>query len=274
MPSGTSSNSFLTNDGVRLAYTDTGSGPPVVLVAGFTAPATSWSLQVPALRDAGHRVIGFDRRSHGGSESPFHGQRMARHGADLHQLLDHLGLSDVVLIGQSMGGNALWAYTDLFGTDRVRAYVCVDQTPKMVSTGDWPHGFYGLTPDNVGTFFDAGIPDTGHGPDPAVVQAGVARMLAAATGPLQWADPAAPQTRPLLQDHAAADWRDVIARLDVPALFVAGRLSQFWPCEHATAAAALNEKVQAVILEDAGHSTNTDQAEAFNAAVLDFLRAC
>ena len=41
--------------------------------------------------------------------------------------------------------------------------VAVDQTPKMVNTPDWPYGFYGLVPDNVGTFFAEGVPDTGRG---------------------------------------------------------------------------------------------------------------
>ena len=45
-----------------------------------------------------------------------------------------------------------------------------------------------------------------------------------------------PETLPLLHDHAHQDWRDVVARVDVPVLMVAGRQSQFWPCEHAEAA--------------------------------------
>jgi non-heme chloroperoxidase len=46
---------------------------------------------------------------------------MARHGPDIGELLEHLGLSDVTLVGASMGGNAIWAHIDQFGTDRVRA---------------------------------------------------------------------------------------------------------------------------------------------------------
>ncbi|MEU7868847.1 alpha/beta hydrolase [Dactylosporangium sp. NPDC049140] len=76
----------------------------------------------------------------------------------------------------------------------------------------------------------------------------------------------------LLQSHAEQDWRDVVARLQVPSLFIAGRDSQLWPCEHATAAAATNPLAQVVTLEDCGHAANLDQPDATNAAILEFLR--
>ena len=63
-----------------------------MLVHGYTAPATAWGPTVDALLAAGHRAIAFDRRAHGESETPSHGQRMARHGRDLGGLLEHLDL--------------------------------------------------------------------------------------------------------------------------------------------------------------------------------------
>jgi non-heme chloroperoxidase len=75
---------IVTSGGVRLRASDDGAGPPVVLVAGYTAPADSWAFQVDALVGAGYRAIGLDRRSHKLSEAPSYGQRMARHGKDLH----------------------------------------------------------------------------------------------------------------------------------------------------------------------------------------------
>jgi pimeloyl-ACP methyl ester carboxylesterase len=81
-----------------------------------------------------------------------------------------------------------------------------------------------------------------------------------------------PETLPLLRDHAEQDWRDVIARLDVPQLLVAGRHSQFWPCEHAAAAVADNPLGRSLVIEDAGHIVNLDAVEPFNAALLDFVK--
>jgi pimeloyl-ACP methyl ester carboxylesterase len=110
---------ITTSDGVRLRYVDEGAGRPVVLLAGFCAPLETWEFQRRALLDAGYRVVAVDRRSHGGSDSPAYGQRMARHGKDLWDVLTALDLDDVVLVGGSMGGSTIWAYYDLFGMERV-----------------------------------------------------------------------------------------------------------------------------------------------------------
>jgi non-heme chloroperoxidase len=262
---------ITTSDGVRLNYADEGAGAPIVLIAGFCAPLESWELQRAALAGAGYRVIGLDRRSHGASESPAHGQRLSRHGADVHEVLEQLDLRDAVLIGGSMGASTIWACYDLFGADRIRAVVTVDQTPKMVNDDGWAHGFYGLTSANVGTFFDEGVPDTGRGLRGNRL-AGVTRVAEALGRAPVFADPRAPERRALLQNHAEQDWRDVIARMQVPSLFLAGRQSQLWPSEHADAAAATNPLVKVVTLDDCGHAANIDQPEQANAAILEFLK--
>ncbi|MBU2666226.1 alpha/beta hydrolase [Actinoplanes bogorensis] len=262
---------FRTSDGVRLNYADEGTGTPVVLIAGFCAPLESWELQRAALAGAGYRVVGFDRRSHGGSESPAYGQRLSRHGKDLRELLVELALDDAVLVGGSMGASTIWAYYDLFGAERVRAVVTIDQTPKLVNDESWGHGFYGLNRDNVGTFFDHGIPDTGRGLRGQRLE-GINRVVEALGRAPEFADGRTPERRALLQNHTEADWRDVIARMSVPSLFIAGRQSQLWPCEHAEAAAATNRLASVVTLDDCGHAANLDQPELTNAAILEFLK--
>ena len=261
---------MVTSDGVELHYTDDGDGPPVVLLAGFCAPAESWEFQRRALVAGGHRVLALDRRSHGRSQAPAYGQRMARHGKDVADFLTALALTDVALVGGSMGGSTIWAYADLFGTERLRAIVTVDQTPKMISDDTWDHGFYGLTWDNSGTFFDDGIPQTGKG-RPGDRLEGFAKLVELLGAPPPFADGSAPPMRALLRDHAHQDWRDVAARLTVPALYLAGRDSQFWPCEHAVDLAATNDLATALVIEDAGHAANIDQPDATNAAILEFL---
>ncbi len=261
---------IVTSDGVRLRASDDGAGPPVVLVAGFTAPAVSWAFQIDALVAAGYRAIGLDRRSHGRSEAPPYGQRMARHGKDLHDAASQLGLGPVVLVGGSMGASAIWAYVDLFGTEAVRGIVSIDQTPKMINDVDWPYGFYGLTPANSGTFFSEGIPPTGRGRTVDPASPALARLLDR-VGPEGLPGPIRPETLPLLHDHAQQDWRDVVARAGVPVLMVAGRESQFWPAEHAEAALRGTSSGRAVVVEESGHAVNFDRADAFNAIMLQFL---
>ncbi|MGW7449764.1 hypothetical protein [Kitasatospora sp. NPDC054795] len=78
-----------------------------------------------------------------------------------------------------MGASTIWAYVSLFGCDRLAGIGTVDQTPKMVNSPEWQHGYYGLTNENLGTFFlDPAAVDTGHGrawPDPAATDARAAR---------------------------------------------------------------------------------------------------
>lgn len=266
---------ITTSDSVRLAYTDEGgTGRPVVLVAGFRAPATSWVHQQEALREAGYRVLSLDRRSHGRSDDPPYGHRMARHGADLQDFLTALDLRDAVLVGGSMGASTIWSWAGLFDPSRVSAVVTVDQTPRMANSADWPHGFYGYDASNLGTLFAEGVPPTGRGVPPEQKLDKLMRVIAAMG--LTPADLAAPKPfsageLALLLDHATADWRDVVARLSVPALLVAGRDSEFWPCSHAEAAAALNPLAHHEVIEDCGHAANIEQPEQFNRLLLGFL---
>ncbi|NNM45100.1 alpha/beta fold hydrolase [Knoellia koreensis] len=262
---------FRTTDDVTLSYTDEGQGTPVVLVHGYTAPATAWVLTVDELLAAGYRAITFDRRSHGESETTMHGQRMARHGRDLGELLEHLGLDDVVLVGASMGGNTIWAYVDQFGPGRVRAAVVVDQTPKMLNTDEWPYGFYGYDADNAGTYFADGVPQTGRGRTVDPIMPGMARIVQRLGAPPAFRDATAPETLALLQDHALADWRDVVRRFPRPLLMMAARDSQIWSCEHADAAVAQNPQGRAVVIEDSGHAITFDQPDRFHEVLLDFL---
>jgi pimeloyl-ACP methyl ester carboxylesterase len=278
---------FTSSDGARLAYTDEGprDGRPAVLVAGYAMPATGWALQSDALLAAGYRVVAFDRRSHGASDDVLFGQRIARHGADIHELLTTLDLRGAVLVGQSMGASSIWAMLDLVGTGadsasagpsagdtaRVAGVLTIDQTPKMVNTDDWQHGFYGMDAAHSGTFFDDGIPDTGRGLRVDQAQPGVQRLVARIGGMPAVRQANAPSTVRLLRDHGLQDWRDVITRLDIPFLMVAGRNSQLWPCSHAAAAVGENPFGRVAIVEDAGHATNLDQPDAFDELLLGFL---
>src|SRR5947207_1120739 len=89
---------------IDLYYEDHGSGSPVILIHGYPLSGASWEKQVPALLEAGHRVITYDRRGFGKSSQPTVGYDYDTFAADLHALIQHLDLRDVALAGFSMGG--------------------------------------------------------------------------------------------------------------------------------------------------------------------------
>jgi non-heme chloroperoxidase len=264
---------ITSSDGVALNYLESGdpAGRPVLLVAGFKAPATSWKPQLPALEAAGFRVIALDRRGHGASETgPDGGHTMTRHGADLRDAIAELSLTDVTVVGQSMGGNAVWAMLTAGPVPAVRDVVIVDQTPKMLNAADWPFGFYDYDASNVDTLFATGVPDPGRYSLLSKGPVRITRLLkafdrkAAAAG-------FTPAELELLHDHATRDWRPAVAHSPVPVLFVAGAESEFWPAEHAEAAASLAPSGSSTVIEKAGHATNIEQPKAFDEVLLRAL---
>ncbi|MFE6254215.1 alpha/beta fold hydrolase [Agromyces sp. NPDC057865] len=265
---------ITSSDGTRLNYVETGdpAARPVVLIAGFKAAATTWSYQVKPLARAGLRVIAFDRRGHGASEIGPDDHTMDRHGADIHDLLRELELDDVTLVGQSMGGNAIWSCVRQFGTGGIRDIVIVDQTPKMLNTADWPFGFYDYDASNVDTLFSSGIPDPGRHPAKSKGLVRIARVLKAMDVPKGGKPTFTAAELELLDDHAKRDWRSTVAEADVPVLFIAGAESEFWPSEHAAASAALNPRASSTVIERDGHAANIEQPGRFNTELLGFLQ--
>src|SRR5690242_2428330 len=86
-----------------------GDGRPVVLIHGWPLSGASWSEQVPALKDAGYRVVTYDRRGFGQSD-PGDGYGYDALADDLDNILTDLDLSDVTLVGFSMGGGEIARY--------------------------------------------------------------------------------------------------------------------------------------------------------------------
>ncbi|MFF3945849.1 alpha/beta fold hydrolase [Streptomyces sp. NPDC001902] len=118
----------VTNDGVRLRYTEAGAGEPLVLVPGFAQSAAEFGPQIDGLSDR-RRVIAPDHRGHGRSARPAHGHRIARLAMDLDNLLEALALRDVTLLAPSMGCPVVWSYWDLFGGERIARLVMSTSRP-------------------------------------------------------------------------------------------------------------------------------------------------
>jgi pimeloyl-ACP methyl ester carboxylesterase len=216
-------------------------------------------------------VIALDRRGHGGSEiGPDDSHTMARHGADIGDAIAILGLAEVTVVGQSMGGNAVWALLTEGRDAGIRDIVIVDQTPKMLNSDDWEYGFYDYDSSNADTLFAAGIPDPGRHTAHSKGPVRLARLLKAVDLKAAKAGFTAAELA-LLNDHAKADWRPAIAGAEVPVLFIAGRESEFWPCEHAAAAASLAPRGTSAVIEKAGHATNIEQPKVFDELLGRFL---
>jgi non-heme chloroperoxidase len=92
-----------TDDGVRLAYRDVGTGRPLVLVHGLGIGGRIWDYQKPALADR-FRVIVPDMRGHGESDKPGSGYSLETLTDDIDTLITELDLDNVAFVGWSLGG--------------------------------------------------------------------------------------------------------------------------------------------------------------------------
>jgi pimeloyl-ACP methyl ester carboxylesterase len=135
---------------IDLYYEDHGTGKPIVLIHGYPFSGRAWEKQLPALMEAGYRVITYDRRGFGQSSQPVTGYDYDTFAEDLHSLLSELDLHDVALVGHSMGGGELARYMGKYGTKEVSKAIFVSSiTPCLRAAPDNPDGLPGSVFDGI-----------------------------------------------------------------------------------------------------------------------------
>jgi microsomal epoxide hydrolase len=118
---------FRTSDNVTLHYLDAGpaQAPAIVFIPGWTMAADIFEPQINELSRRFH-VIALDPRSQGDSEKTPEGNYLERHARDINELLQHLKLSGVVLLGWSNGVPDVLAFIEQNGTANLRGIILVD----------------------------------------------------------------------------------------------------------------------------------------------------
>ncbi|MFF2440330.1 alpha/beta fold hydrolase [Priestia megaterium] len=264
---------------IELYYEDHGTGKPVVLIHGWPLSGRSWEYQVPALVEAGYRVITYDRRGFGKSSQPWDGYDYETFAADLHQLLEHLDLTNVTLVGFSMGGGEVARYVGTYGTDRVE---------KAVFAGAVPPFLYKSEDHPEGALDDAGIQEFENGvkndrlaflDDFTKTFFGVKagndlvsepfrlynRDIAAAASPKGTLD--------CIAAFSKTDFRDDLAKFTIPTLIIHGDADEIVPFEYSgkrTHEAISGSKL--ALIKGGPHGLNATHAHEFNEALLSFLR--
>ena len=135
---------ITSRDGQTLNYIDIGRGPVCILVHGFGMQASHWLPLIVPLSTQ-YRFILPDLRGFGGSINAQHLEDCVfeSFAHDLNDIIQHLSVPNVALAGFSMGGMTSLMYQRLYGTDKLRGYLQIDQSPVVQNTEDWPWGSYG-----------------------------------------------------------------------------------------------------------------------------------
>ncbi|MGN2270316.1 alpha/beta fold hydrolase [Priestia megaterium] len=264
---------------IELYYEDHGTGKPVVLIHGWPLSGRSWEYQVPALVEAGHRVITYDRRGFGKSSQPWDGYDYDTFAADLHQLLEHLDLTNVTLVGFSMGGGEVARYVGNYGTDRVE---------KAVFAGAVPPFLYKSEDHPEGALDDAGIQEFENGVKHdrlAFLDDFTKTFFGAEDGNDLVSEPfrlynrdiaaaASPKgTLDCIAAFSKTDFRDDLAKFTIPTLIIHGDADEIVPFEYSgkrTHEAISGSKL--VLIKGGPHGLNATHAHEFNEALLSFLR--
>ena len=263
---------------VELHYEDHGSGAPVMLIHGWPLSGRSWEAQEPAMIEAGHRVITYDRRGFGASSQPWQGYDYDTFAADLDALLRHLDLNGVTLVGFSMGGGEVVRYIGRYGTARIAKAVLASAVPPyLYKSDDNPDG--GLDDDTI-VGFEAGV----RGDRVGFLDEFTKGFFAAGEKTDLVGEPfriynrdiaafASPKgTLDCIAAFGRTDFRGDVAKIDIPTLIIHGDSDGVVPFE--VSGKRSHEAIagsELVLIEGGPHGVNATHPEQFNTALLSFL---
>ena len=264
-------------DEVQLYYEDHGSGDAVILIHGYPLSGASWEKQVPALLEAGHRVITYDRRGFGKSSQPTRGYNYDTFAADLRKLIEHLELENFTLVGFSMGGGEVARYIGKYGSGGVSKAVIIGGVPPyLLKAADNAEGVdravfdgiqkaivadrYAFFTEFFKNFFNTDVFLGKRISEPAIRANWNLAASASATASLAcvptWYE----------------DFRNDVARIDVPTLVIHGTGDRIVPFHAAgEKTAKLVKGARLVAIQDGPHAVNWTHAEEVNAALVEFL---
>jgi pimeloyl-ACP methyl ester carboxylesterase len=274
---------------IDIYYTDQGAGQPVVLIHGYPASGRAWDKQVPALLEAGYRVITYDRRGFGQSSQPAVGYDYDTFAADLHALLEHLDLRDAVLVGHSMGTGEVTRYLASYGSaghhtlglghhqPRVAKGVLVSPIPPfLLQTDDNPDGvpqgaFDGFTAAATGDTpaWMKGFLDNFYNMDSL---GGTLVSYQAWQATWNLAVSASAVAAVACIGTWTTDFRADLPKIDVPILVLQGDADQVLPLDKTgKRLPGLINDVQLTVVEGGPHAIPWTHADQVNTALLDFL---
>jgi pimeloyl-ACP methyl ester carboxylesterase len=262
---------------VELYYEDHGSGSPVVLIHGWPLSGASWEKQTAALLAAGHRVITYDRRGFGKSSKPSAGYDYDTFAADLNAVLTELNLTDVALVGFSMGTGEVSRYIGRYGTKGVRKAVLIGTLgPYLVKAAD--------NPDGIDADVFKGIQAAISADRPAFLMEFLrnfyswkntgGKLVSERVLEANWnvAVEASPAGTVACVDAWIEDFRKDIAHNDVPTLILHGDDDQILPPDATSRRQArMIKDVTYVELKGGPHGVLWTHAEQVNAELVKFL---
>ncbi|MFP1951030.1 alpha/beta fold hydrolase [Lonsdalea quercina] len=269
---------FRTKDGTQLYYKDWGKGKPLLFSHGWPLDADMWDSQLHFFAEHGFRAIAFDRRGFGRSDQPWNGYHYDTLADDIHELIEHLQLDEITLIGFSMGGGDVARYIQRHGSHRVKAVALLSAvTPKLMKSADYPNGVEqqvidgireGIMQDRAQFISDFATPFYGLNKGMQVSEGVLTQTLnIALMASLK-------STLDCVTAFSETDFRPDMHSINVPALVIHGDADQVVPFESTgKVAAAMIKNAQLKVYEGAPHAITQTHRDRLNQDLLEFIRS-
>ncbi|MCA1572639.1 MAG: alpha/beta hydrolase [Chloroflexi bacterium] len=268
---------------VRLHYVEQGEGPLVVLLHGFPDFWYSWRHQIPALADAGFRVVAPDMRGHNLSDKPrgVKNYTLDRLATDIVELVGSLGEERVHVVGHDWGGVVAWALAG-WHPDLVDRLVILNaphpddyrrglKSPKQLAKS-WYTGFFQLPGSpavlRAGNYAALRKALRSTSTEGAFSDEDLRRYVAA------WSEPRAIESQ--LAYYRAGMKRtfgrtEPLPTVETSVLVIWGERDRSLETLFATPPAELVENVAVELLPEATHWVHMDEPERVNELLLAFL---
>lgn len=257
----------ITVRGIQMRVLIEGAGAPLLFVHGHPFDHAMWAPQLAAF--VGHyQVIAPDLRGYGKSDVQPGMVLLDELALDLAVLLDELGLTQVTLIGLSMGGQIALEFARLFPQRVKRLVLCATsakaETPAsyqkriVVSEVLAAHGMAAYCAEALPNFFSAQTFST----RPDIVE--TVRQMILKTPKLGAA--ATNRGRAERRDHTA-----ILPTLTMPSLIIVGAVDVFTPVTESQYMLERLPNAEMHVIAGVGHLPNLEAATEFNAILTRFL---
>lgn len=256
---------FVRVNGIVLHYADRGrrDAPAIVFASSLGTDFRIWDKVADDL-SADYRIILYDKRGHGLSDATPQPYKLDDHVGDLAGLLRHLGISNAVVVGLSVGGLIAQSLAAKH-PELVRALILCDTAHKIGNDEMWNSRINAVNSDGIAPLVDLIMPRwftpayrTPDNPD----YSGYVNMLTRTT-----VDGYA-GTCAALRD---ADLTESTRALSLPVLCIVGDQDGSTPPDLVRELAALIKGSRFEIIEGAGHIPCVEQPEATIALIRAFL---